>query len=267
MMPRQEHLIRQVEWKNTLEKYGCNVALEKIIQIKGARIITDVYAETEGKTFLIEIGGIEDERKTALMQYHADANPNIEFVHENYGEDKTSQVLEYIKAYRNSPEYKHLVHQRMILEQQRRNARIKETHQRLILEQQRRNAKIKDIKNRRHILYSILFIWLVPPVALLFIDTTIALGWFIYCLILIFGLPILLIFLGAFLGWQNWAKPLFYIIGLFESLKQSTEEEPTITNTTGETEGTEKIKENLDEQLEQEDEETLGLLGEPDEEW
>jgi hypothetical protein len=42
MMPRQEHLIRQVEWKNTLEKYGCNVALEKIIQIKGARIITDV---------------------------------------------------------------------------------------------------------------------------------------------------------------------------------------------------------------------------------
>ncbi|HLE75126.1 MAG TPA: hypothetical protein VI864_03670 [Candidatus Bathyarchaeia archaeon] len=248
-MPRQEHLMRQAEWKNTLEKYGCSVILEKTIRIKGAQIIADVYAETEGKTFLIEIGDIEDERKTALMQYHAEANSNIEFIHENYGENKMPQVLEFITAYRNSPEYKHL------------------THQKMIWEQQRRNAKIKDIRTKRHVLYSILFIWLVPAVALLFIDTATALGWFIGCPILIFGLPILLIFLGVFLGGQNWAAPLVYIVGLFESLKQSTEEESTITNTIGETMGTEKTEENLDEQLEQEDEETLGLLGEPDEEW
>lgn len=105
-MPSERHINRQVQWRTELQKYGCNVSLERTVRIKGARVVVDVYAEVEGKAFLIEIGNIDDERKTALMQYYAQEKPNIEFLHESYGENKIPRVLESLASYRNSAEYK-----------------------------------------------------------------------------------------------------------------------------------------------------------------
>ena len=61
-MPREEHIMRQVEWKKRLEPYG-SVELKKQLIIRGARIIADVYAQIEGKELIIEIGDIGDDRK------------------------------------------------------------------------------------------------------------------------------------------------------------------------------------------------------------
>jgi hypothetical protein len=104
-MPREAHIERQVQRKNTLQKYGCNVTLEKIVYIRNAPVIIDVFAEVDGKKFLIEIGDIADKRKNALMQFYAEENPNIEFIHEGYGINKIPTVLESISAYREKPEY------------------------------------------------------------------------------------------------------------------------------------------------------------------
>lgn len=108
-MPRESHIERQVYWKSTLQKYGCNVNLEKTIHIRGAPVIVDVFAEIDGKEFLIEIGNIADKRKNALMQFHAEKNPKIEFIHESYGENKIQSVLESVSSYRETPEYKRLI--------------------------------------------------------------------------------------------------------------------------------------------------------------
>ena len=48
--------------------------------------ILDKIAEVEEKKYLIEIGDIADKRKNALMQFYAEQNSNIEFIHEGYGE-------------------------------------------------------------------------------------------------------------------------------------------------------------------------------------
>lgn len=104
-MPSERHINRQIQWRDALRKYGANASLERTIRIKGARIVVDVYAEIEGKTLLVEIGNINDERKTALMQYYADENSEIEFIHEPYGKNKIQQVLESLQSYRNSEEY------------------------------------------------------------------------------------------------------------------------------------------------------------------
>ena len=119
-MPREAHIERQVHWKNTLQKYGCNVNLERTVYIRNAPIIVDVYAEAEGKIFLIEIGDISDKRKIALIQFYAEHDPNIEFIHEDYGENKIGNILESVTAYRNTPEYNKLK------ERQRREQEIEE---------------------------------------------------------------------------------------------------------------------------------------------
>lgn len=106
VMPSERHLMRQVEWKNRLEKHGFTVFLEKPFDIKGAKVVVDVVALAEGKTFLIEVGNIEDERKHVLMEYYAQDNPNIEFVHEPYETNRIPFVLEQINAYLNSEEFK-----------------------------------------------------------------------------------------------------------------------------------------------------------------
>jgi len=103
-MPREEHLVRQVEWKKKLEQYS-KVELEKQLTIRGAKIFTDVYAQIEGKEFIIEIGDIGDDRKNALLQLYAESRPNVVFIHEAYGENKIQKVLEQINAYLHSPEY------------------------------------------------------------------------------------------------------------------------------------------------------------------
>ncbi len=106
LLPREAHLERQVQLKNMLQKHGCHVKLEKTIDIENAKVIVDVYVKSEGKTFLIEIGNIDDNRKTALMKIYAQQNPNIEFIHEGYGEDKSQQVLSSLSSYRETQEYK-----------------------------------------------------------------------------------------------------------------------------------------------------------------
>lgn len=103
-MPREEHLVRQVEWKKKLEQYG-KVELEKQLSIRGAKIFADVYAQIEGKEFIIEVGDISDERKNALLELYAESKPNIIFIHEAYGQDKIPEVLQQINAYLQSPEY------------------------------------------------------------------------------------------------------------------------------------------------------------------
>ena len=104
-MPREAHIERQVQWKNKLSEYGLKVNLEKTIYIQNAPVIVDVFAELEGKTFLIEIGDIEDKRKKALMELYAEQNRDIDFIHEPYNTDKISMVLENVTSYLISPEY------------------------------------------------------------------------------------------------------------------------------------------------------------------
>jgi len=123
-MPSERHIRRQIAWSDELRQHGCDVKLEETVFIKNARVIVDVYAKAEGKTFLIEIGDIEDERKTALMQFHAQQNPNIEFIHEPYGSNMIQKVLESIQAYRNSTQYK-LLRQRSLDEQNQLRQKIK----------------------------------------------------------------------------------------------------------------------------------------------
>ena len=102
-MPSEEHLVRQVEWKKKLEQYG-KVELEKQLSIRGAKIFADVYAQIEGKEFIIEVGDIGDDRKNALLQLYAESKPNIVFIHEAYGQNNIQDVLEQINAYLHSPE-------------------------------------------------------------------------------------------------------------------------------------------------------------------
>lgn len=102
-MPREEHLVRQVEWKKKLEQYG-KVELEKQLSIRGAKIFADVYGQIEEKEFIIEVGDIADGRKNALLQLYAESRPNVVFIHEAYGENKIREVLEQINAYLHSPE-------------------------------------------------------------------------------------------------------------------------------------------------------------------
>jgi len=104
-LPSERHIIRQIRWREALRKKGAHVSLEKTVHIRSAKVIVDVYAKIEDKTFLIEIGDIEDHRKHSLLQYYSEENPNIIFVHEPYGRDEISRVLEFIDAYRNSREY------------------------------------------------------------------------------------------------------------------------------------------------------------------
>jgi len=69
-----------------------------MVHIKRATVIVDVCAKTEGKLFLIEIRNIEDSRKHSLMEFYASQNPNIEFVHETYGENKIPLFLSDITS-------------------------------------------------------------------------------------------------------------------------------------------------------------------------
>jgi len=106
-MPSERHINRQIQWRDTLRKYGATVSLERTVHIRRARVVVDVYAEIEGKVFLIEIGDVDDDRKKALMQYYAQDKPNVEFVHEPYGYNEIQHVLNNIQAYRSSVEYQH----------------------------------------------------------------------------------------------------------------------------------------------------------------
>lgn len=103
-MPREEHIMRQTEWKRHLERYG-KVELEKQLLIKGARVVIDVYAVIENKEFIIEIGNIDDRRKYALLQFYVESKPNVVFIHEPYGKNRIQETVEKITAYQNSPEY------------------------------------------------------------------------------------------------------------------------------------------------------------------
>jgi len=120
-MPREAHIERQVHWKTTLQKYGCKVTLEKTVHIRNAPVIVDVFAEVEGKKYLIEMGDIADKRKNALMQFYAEQNFNIEFIHEGYGENKIPTLLESVTSYQQSPEYDRLKKKQQKLEEIKEN--------------------------------------------------------------------------------------------------------------------------------------------------
>jgi hypothetical protein len=66
-MPREEHLHRQIAWKEALSQFG-ETHLEQSLTIRGAQIFTDVYAEIEGKEYIIEIADVADKRKEALLE-------------------------------------------------------------------------------------------------------------------------------------------------------------------------------------------------------
>jgi hypothetical protein len=104
-MLREALIERQVQWKNTLQEYGCKVTLEKTVYIRNTPVIVDVFAEVDEKKFLIEIGNVVDKLKNALMQFYAEENSNIEFIHESYGRNEIPTVLESISAYIERPEY------------------------------------------------------------------------------------------------------------------------------------------------------------------
>ena len=102
-MPRQEHILRQVDWQKELSKFG-KTTLEKSLQIRGAEVFVDVYAKIGSKEYLIEIGDIADKRKEALLEIYAEHNPRILFIHENYGQNRIPEVLKTIERFRNSSE-------------------------------------------------------------------------------------------------------------------------------------------------------------------
>jgi len=103
-MPREEHLIRQVEYKKALEKYGY-VHLEHSLEVEGKYIRADIYAEIEGKKYIIEIGDIDDEDKGIILGLYAKLHPEMVFIHEHYGENKLEGILQTIRQYFNSSEY------------------------------------------------------------------------------------------------------------------------------------------------------------------
>jgi len=179
-LPREAHIERQVQWKNKLSKYGCRVNLEKTVYIRNAPVIVDVYAENEGKTYLIEIGDISDKRKIALMELYAKQNQNIEFIHEPYNTNKIGEVLDNLIAYRNSDEFLHL-----------------------------QLAKMEDRKNKRKMLVALLFVFVVPFLWFLSYDTLLAFGW----VVIWFGIPIFLVFFGE-------TSILEYYLELISSLKK-----------------------------------------------
>lgn len=164
-MPREQHIERQIEWKKKLQEYGCNVGLEKTIYINGAPIIVDVYAKSEDKTFLIEIGDIDDKRKYALIEYYAKDNSNIVFVHEEYFANKMQDVLGLINAYRNSPEYKQLIKTKLELKQQR-EAEEKKEHEKILrkMEQRHEIRRLQKSYNQKFIF--VLFIVMAFPLAI-----------------------------------------------------------------------------------------------------
>jgi hypothetical protein len=106
-LPSEEHIRRQIEWSERLQPFY-DVKLEEDMRIEGARVVVDVVAKYYDKTFLIEVGDINDDRKYALMKIYAENDPDVTFIHEPYGADKINQVLESLDAYRNSAEYKAL---------------------------------------------------------------------------------------------------------------------------------------------------------------
>ena len=178
VMPSETHMRRQFQWKNALQRYGANVNLEQSLHIRRAKVIVDVIAKVERKTFLIEIGKINDERKHALLEFHAE-KPNIEFIHEDYGDNKIPMVLEQIGAYRNSEEYKTLV--------ERRRRAEREFDMR-----EKRKQKIT-----KWIIYTILSFWLIPSVILGVIKSDLGIAWFIGWIFLLIMIGILFV-MGVF---------------------------------------------------------------------
>ena len=173
-MPSERHMSRQFEWKNALQRYGANVELEKTVRIKGARVIVDVFAKVEGKTFLIEIGDINDDRKHALLEFYSE-KPNIEFIHEDYTEDKIHHVLEQIGAYLNTEEYKAFV-------ERRHREKMKEKRKGNII---------------KWLIYTILSLWLVPSVILGVINLELGIAWFLGWIFL-FIMIVFLLAMGVF---------------------------------------------------------------------
>ena len=117
-MTRQEHHVRQMKWFEELGKYG-KAQIEPSVRIRKAEVFPDVYAEIDGKKYIIEIGDVDDQRKEALLELYAENNSDLVFVHERYGEDKIEQTLETIKEYQDSDECTERQIQQMEMEKQR----------------------------------------------------------------------------------------------------------------------------------------------------
>lgn len=199
-MPREKHIVRQVQWKNRLQAYGCYVNLEKTIYINYAPVIVDVYAEVEGKTFLIEIGDIRDKRKIALLELYARQKPNTIFINEEYGENKIQQVLESINVYLNSPEYKEILQDRLIQQEIEIRKRIEDKH------------------NKRMQLFGLAIIIFIPTIVLAFVEPLTVGYWIGFWVAIIFVIPLMLLFMLE-------PRPLFYVISLFKSLESSNEKD------------------------------------------
>jgi len=200
-LPREKHIIRQVQWKNRLQEYGCYVNLEKTIYINNAPVIIDVYAEVEGKTFLIEIGDIQDKRKIALLELYTRQKHNTIFIHEEYGENRIQQVLESINVYLHSPEYKQILQDRLIQQDIEIRKRIEDKH------------------NKRMQLLGLSIIVFVPAIVLAFLSPEIVGYWIAFWIVMIFLLPLM----SAFMLLDP--KALSYVISLFKSLESSKEED------------------------------------------
>lgn len=199
-MPREQHIVRQVQWKNKLQEYGCSVNLEKRIYINKAPVIIDVYAEVEEKKFLIELGDIQDKRKIALLELYSRQKHNTIFIHEEYGENRIQQVLESINGYLHSPEYKQILRDRVI----RQEIQDRKT--------------IEDMHNKRLQLLGLSIIMWVPAIVLAFLSPEIAAYWIGFWVVLIFVLPVMLVFMLE-------RGPISYLFSLLQSLESQKEAE------------------------------------------
>jgi hypothetical protein len=203
-LPREVHIIRQVQWKNRLQEYGCYVNLEKTIYINNAPVIIDVYAEVEGKTFLIEIGDIQDKRKIALLKLYTRQKHNTIFIHEEYGENRIQQVLESINVYLHSPEYKQTLQDELIQKEIENRKRIED--------------KLEDKHNKRIQLFGLSIIVLVPAIVLAFFSPEIVGYWIGFWITILFVLPLMSALMLE-------SDALDYVISLFKSLESTNEED------------------------------------------
>lgn len=163
----------------------------KTIYINNAPVIIDVYAEVEGKTFLIEIGDIQDKRKIALLELYTRQKHNTIFIHEEYGENRIQQVLESINVYLHSPEYKQILQDRLIQQDIEIRKRIEDKH------------------NKRLQLLGLSIIVFVPAIVLAFLSPEMAPYWIGLSLGTIFVIPLVSIFMldTRPLSYQPFQKP------------------------------------------------------------
>jgi len=154
-MPREEHILRQVAWKEALEPYG-KVELERSLD---GYIIDVFFRLNKSKSkIIIEVGKVDSEAKLDAITRFTKSNKYWTFVYDKYIDeykstfvpDKIQKFLHRIKEYRLKylMEKKHLTKAEVEEKQNLEQLKIKRQMRRLELKRQKEFERQLEVEKQ-----------------------------------------------------------------------------------------------------------------------